>query len=105
MSSSLHRKNSVTPVVPSPNSRESRTQKPSRRSCTTDPSHCICCSDEAIAGRVLALLPGGMAAVDFGGAVEEVSVALIETAPGDSILVHAKVAIARAAPTETRSGA
>jgi len=51
------------------------------------------------------LLPGGMAAVDFGDAVEEISVALIETAPGDSVLVHAKVAIARAAQSETRSGA
>lgn len=55
-------------------------------------------------GRVLALLPGGMATVDFGDAIEEVSVALIETAPGDAILVHAKVAIARAAQSETNSG-
>lgn len=104
MSSSLHRENSVTPVVP-PTSRENLTQEPAGRSCTTDPSHCICCSDEAIPGRVIALLPGGMAAVDFGDAVEEVSVALIETAPGDYVLVHARVAIARAAQSETLSGA
>ena len=70
-------------------------EQPLAPSCSTDSSHCVCCSDEAGPGRVLALLPGGMAVVDFGGATEQVCVDLIESAPGDIVLVHAKVAIAR----------
>jgi hydrogenase maturation factor len=60
-----------------------------------DELHCISCSDEAIRGRVVELLPRGMATVDFGSVTEEVSVELVEAAPGDLVLVHAKVAIAR----------
>jgi len=56
---------------------------------------CQCCSDEAVPAKVLALLPGGMAAVDLNGAIEEVSIELIESAPGDIVMVHARVAIAR----------
>jgi hydrogenase maturation factor len=62
-----------------------------------DPHHCISCSDEAVAGRVLRLLPGNMAAVDFGDSTEEVSVELVESVPGDIVLVHAGVAIQRTA--------
>lgn len=59
--------------------------------------HCICCSDEALPGRIVAVLPGGMATVDFGNATREINIELIEAAQGDQILVHAGVAIARAA--------
>lgn len=58
-----------------------------------DSRHCISCSDEAVAGRVLRLLPGKMAAVDFGDSTEEVSLELVESVPGDVVLVHAGVAI------------
>ncbi len=55
---------------------------------------CVTCSDEAVAVRVLRLLPGGLADVDVGGGrVEEVSVALVDAAVGDTVLVHAKEAI------------
>lgn len=63
--------------------------------CAEDGPFCLCCSDQALPGKVLSLQPGGMALVDLDGAIEEVSVELIESAPGDTILVHARVAIAR----------
>ena len=43
---------------------------------------------------VLRLLGDGLAVVDTGQGEEEVSVALVEAQPGDTILVHAKEAIA-----------
>jgi hydrogenase maturation factor len=55
---------------------------------------CITCSDEAVAVRVLELLGAGLAMVDTGSSVEEVSVALVEAEVGDTVLVHAKEAIA-----------
>jgi hydrogenase expression/formation protein HypC len=55
---------------------------------------CITCSDTAVAVRVVTLLPDGLALVDTGAGREEVSVALVQAAVGDMILVHAKEAIA-----------
>jgi hydrogenase expression/formation protein HypC len=56
---------------------------------------CITCSDSAVEVTVAELLDDGMAVVDTGsGAREEVSVALVDAAVGDTILVHAKEAIA-----------
>ncbi len=63
--------------------------------CATRFPACTCCSDQAVPAKVLALLPGGMASVDLNGAIEEISVELVESAPGDIVLVHAGVAIAR----------
>jgi hydrogenase maturation factor len=63
--------------------------------CLDDPLHCVTCSDEAVRGRVLRIGSGGIASVQFEAAIEEVSVELIEAAPGDIVLVHAGVAIAR----------
>ena len=54
---------------------------------------CLTCSDEAIPVRVVELLPEGLARVDTGTSVEEVSVALVDAAIGDTILVHAGEAI------------
>ncbi len=59
---------------------------------------CITCSDEAVAVRVVELLPDDLARVDTGSTVEEVSVALVDAAIGDTILVHAKEAIAVVRP-------
>jgi hydrogenase expression/formation protein HypC len=56
---------------------------------------CITCSDQAVPGRVVALLEDSMARVDVAGVGEEVSVELVEAAVGDVVLVHAKVAIGR----------
>jgi hydrogenase expression/formation protein HypC len=55
---------------------------------------CITCSDTAVAVRVVTLLPDDLALVDTGAGQEEVSVALVQAAVGDMILVHAKEAIA-----------
>ena len=55
---------------------------------------CITCSDIAVEVTVVRLLADGLAVVDTGQGEEEVSVALVEAGPGDTILVHAKEAIA-----------
>ncbi|MGQ0773347.1 MAG: HypC/HybG/HupF family hydrogenase formation chaperone [Pseudonocardiales bacterium] len=55
---------------------------------------CITCSDEAVAVRIVALLPDELAVVDTGSGHEEVSIALVTAGVGDEILVHAKEAIA-----------
>jgi hydrogenase expression/formation protein HypC len=56
---------------------------------------CITCGDIAVEVTLLRLLPDSLAIVDNGqGAEEEVSVALVSAAPGDTILVHASEAIA-----------
>jgi hydrogenase expression/formation protein HypC len=55
---------------------------------------CITCADTAVAVTVRQLLSDGLAVVDTGQGTEEVSVALVTAAVGDTILVHAKEAIA-----------
>ena len=55
---------------------------------------CITCSDTAVAVTVVRLLDDGLAIVDTGQGQEEVSVALVRAAVGDTVLVHAKEAIA-----------
>jgi hydrogenase expression/formation protein HypC len=61
---------------------------------------CITCSDQAVAVTVVRLLDDGLALVDTGAGHEdgagreEVSVALVAAAVGDTILVHAGEAIA-----------
>jgi hydrogenase maturation factor len=56
--------------------------------------HCVTCSDEAVAVRVVRLRDDDLADVDVGdGRTEEVSVALVEARVGDVVLVHAKEAI------------
>jgi hydrogenase expression/formation protein HypC len=55
---------------------------------------CITCSDTAVEVRVLRLLPDELAVVDTGAGEETVSVALVSAGVGDTILVHAREAIA-----------
>ncbi len=55
---------------------------------------CVTCSDEAVAVTVVRLLERDLALVDTGRGREVVSVALVEAEPGDTVLVHAKEAIA-----------
>jgi hydrogenase maturation factor len=55
---------------------------------------CITCSDQAVPVRVVELRPHGLALVDTGAGLEEVSVALVDARVGDTLLVHAKEAIA-----------
>jgi hydrogenase expression/formation protein HypC len=59
-----------------------------------DSDHCITCGDVAVEVRVVRLLPRDLAVVDTGQGEEEVSVALVAAAAGDTILVHAGEAIA-----------
>ncbi len=55
---------------------------------------CITCSDTAVEVTIVRLLADGLAVVDTGQGEEEVSVALVQAQVGDTILVHAKEAIA-----------
>ena len=55
---------------------------------------CITCSDQAVEVRILRLLEDQMAVVDTGQGEETVSVALVSAGVGDTILVHAREAIA-----------
>jgi hydrogenase expression/formation protein HypC len=55
---------------------------------------CITCSDQAVAVVVVELRAGELALVDTGRGLEEVSVALVDAQVGDTVLVHAKEAIA-----------
>jgi hydrogenase expression/formation protein HypC len=55
---------------------------------------CVTCSDSAVPVTVVRLLGDGLAMVDTGSGEEEVSVAFVSAAPGDTILVHAGEAIA-----------
>jgi hydrogenase expression/formation protein HypC len=56
---------------------------------------CITCSDSAVAVKIVRLLDDDLAVVDAGnGQQEEVSVALVSAGIGDTILVHAREAIA-----------
>lgn len=59
---------------------------------------CITCSDQAARVTVIALHPDGTARVDTGAGEEEVSVALVDAAVGDVVLVHAGEAIAALGP-------
>jgi hydrogenase expression/formation protein HypC len=55
---------------------------------------CITCSDTAVPVTIVQLLDDGLAVVETGQGHEEVSVALVTATVGDTILVHAKEAIA-----------
>jgi hydrogenase maturation factor len=59
---------------------------------------CLTCSDAAIQVTVVELLADELAIVDTGGSREEVSVALVDAAVGDKILVHAGEAIGMVTP-------
>ena len=55
---------------------------------------CITCSDTAVQVKVVRLLADEMAVVEGGAGAETVSVALVSARVGDTILVHAREAIA-----------
>jgi hydrogenase expression/formation protein HypC len=55
---------------------------------------CITCSDEALPFVVVRLLDHDLALVDTGDGAEEISIALVDADVGDTVLVHAKEAIA-----------
>ena len=55
---------------------------------------CITCSDTAVQVTVVRLLADEMAVVDTSAGEETVSVALVSAGVGDTILVHAREALA-----------
>jgi hydrogenase expression/formation protein HypC len=55
---------------------------------------CVTCSDTAVPVTVVRLLDDEMAVVDTRAGQETVSVALVTAGVGDTILVHAREAIA-----------
>jgi hydrogenase expression/formation protein HypC len=55
---------------------------------------CITCSDTAVPVRVVRLLDDMLAVADTGVGEEEISVALVTVRVGDTVLVHAREAIA-----------
>lgn len=55
---------------------------------------CVTCSDEAVLGTVVRLLDDELALVSTGEGEEEVSIALVPAQAGDTVLVHAREAIA-----------
>jgi hydrogenase expression/formation protein HypC len=61
---------------------------------------CITCSDTAVQVKVVRLLEDAMAVVDTGAGEETVSVALVSAGVGDTVLVHAREAIAVVAGNE-----
>lgn len=66
--------------------------------CSLDTEgHCITCSDEALQARVFSVnRENGLALVAIDGTSEEIDVTLVEhVEPGDILLVHSGVAIAR----------
>lgn len=58
---------------------------------------CVTCADEAVPVRLVALLADGMARVDTGASLEEVNVELVDARVGETLLVHARVAIGKLA--------
>lgn len=59
---------------------------------------CLTCSDQALPYTVLEIVDGDLAWVAAGNGREEVSVALVDAAIGDVVLVHAGEAIALVPP-------
>jgi hydrogenase expression/formation protein HypC len=55
---------------------------------------CITCSDEAVPMTVIRLMDPDLAIARADGLPEEISVALVDSSVGDTVLVHAKEAIA-----------
>ena len=64
-----------------------------------DSDHCITCSDETVAMRVVEARDGALAVcADEAGQTSEVMVDLVApVVPGETLLVHAGVALTRAA--------
>jgi hydrogenase maturation factor len=63
--------------------------------CKTDDPHCITCSDEGIAMTVVALTQCGAQCRDPAGIDQRVETEFVEPVEiGDTLLVHAGVAIA-----------
>ena len=57
------------------------------------PEHCITCSDEAVAARVVEV-DGSNATVELDGNRERVGIELVEPVePGDTLLCHAGIAL------------
>jgi len=72
--------------------------RPARKVPACHDDVCVTCSDEAVQVRVVELRGDDLALVDTGSGLEEVSVALVDAAVGDVVLVHAGEAIGMVRP-------
>lgn len=76
------------------------------------PQHCVTCSDEGREGSIVSLgahggpgAPAGPALVRTGFGQEEVDLTLVPGArPGDTVLIHAGLAIAVVRPERREAG-
>ncbi len=65
---------------------------------TLDRERCLTCADEAVTASVVGLADGD-AVVELAGTRERVAIELVpDAAPGDVLLCHAGVALARVEP-------
>jgi hydrogenase maturation factor len=65
---------------------------------THGPESCLTCGDAAVTALVVAV-SGATATVEIAGSLEEVGVELVEPVePGDLLLCHAGIALARVTP-------
>ncbi|HYA00160.1 MAG TPA: HypC/HybG/HupF family hydrogenase formation chaperone [Candidatus Binatia bacterium] len=55
---------------------------------------CTTCSDSAVPSRIIELRGEHLAVAEIQGTRAVISVALVDAAPGDTVLVHAREAIA-----------
>ena len=64
---------------------------------TCDEHHCITCGDDGVPMRVLRVdeARGLALCTDEAGARSSVEIALVDAAPGDTLLVHAGTALTR----------
>ena len=62
---------------------------------------CVTCSDTAVPVTVVRLRPEGLALVDVGGRVEEVSVALVEARVGKGRWIYVGLGLWRQLPAGT----
>jgi hydrogenase maturation factor len=64
---------------------------------TCDEHHCITCGDDGVPMRVLRVdqARGLALCADEAGARSSVEIALVDAAPGDTVLVHAGTALTR----------
>ena len=67
--------------------------------CDADANHCITCGDDGVPMRVVLVDEARALALceDGAGARSSVEIALVDAAPGDTLLVHAGTALTRLA--------
>ena len=84
----------LAPGAPAPGGPAPGGPAPGRQDPECHDDVCITCSDVAVPVTVMELLDDDLAIVGTSAGAEEISVALVTAAVGDTVLVHAGEAIA-----------